>query len=100
MRAFFIFSRKLLSLNRPNHFMKKKLSQFKDFLSELTSFAVVLLCLGITVQLLIGESLLGWDVVGNITKSIGNIVLEPFLISLIFRSGRKSTEVKIYFFSN
>ena len=79
MRAFFIFSRKLLSLNRPNHFMKKKLSQFKDFLSELTSFAVVLLCLGITVQLLIGESLLGWDVIGNISKSIGKIGQSNFI---------------------
>ena len=79
MRAFFVFSSNLLSLNRPNPIMKKKLSQFKDFLSELTSFAVVLLCLGITVQLLIGESLLGWDVVGNISKSIGKIGQSNFI---------------------
>ena len=79
MRAFFVFSSNLLSLNRPNPIMKKKLSQFKDFLSELTSFAVVLLCLGITVQLLIGESLLGWDVVGNISKSIGKMGQSNFI---------------------
>ena len=79
MRAFFVFSSNLLSLNRPNPIMKKKLSQLKDFLSELTSFAVVLLCLGITVQLLIGESLLGWDVVGNISKSIGKMEQSNFI---------------------
>lgn len=79
MRAFFVFSSNLLSLNRPNPIMKKKLSLLKDFLSELTSFAVVLLCLGITVQLLIGESLLGWDVVGNISKSIGKIGQSNFI---------------------
>jgi len=79
MRAFFVFSSNLLSLNRPNPIMKKKLSLLKDFLSELTSFAVVLLCLGITVQLLIGESLLGWDVVGNISKSIGKMGQSNFI---------------------
>ena len=79
MRAFFVFSSNLLSLNRPIPIMKKKLSLLKDFLSELTSFAVVLLCLGITVQLLIGESLLGWDVVGNISKSIGKIGQSNFI---------------------
>ena len=59
--------------------MKKKLSQFKEFLSELTSFAVILLCLGITVQLLIGDTLLGWDVVGNISKSIGKVGQSRFI---------------------
>ena len=59
--------------------MKKKLSQFKEFLSELTSFAVILLCLGITVQLLIGDTLLGWDVVGNISKSIGKVGQSSFI---------------------
>ena len=59
--------------------MKKKLSQFKDLLSELTSFAVVLLCLGVTVQLLIGEPLLGWDVVGNISQSIGKMGQSNFI---------------------
>ena len=59
--------------------MKKKLSQFKEFLTELTSFAVILLCLGVTVQLLIGESLLGWDVVGNISSSIGRMGQSKFI---------------------
>ncbi len=59
--------------------MKKKISQFKEFLTELTSFAVILLCLGVTVQLLIGESLLGWDVVGNISSSIGRMGQSNFI---------------------
>lgn len=59
--------------------MKNKLSQFKEFLTELTSFAVILLCLGVTVQLLIGESLLGWDVIGNITSSIGKMGQSNFI---------------------
>ena len=59
--------------------MKKKLENFKELLTELTSFGVVLLCLGVTVQLLIGESLLGWDVVGNITKSIGKMGQSNFI---------------------
>ena len=59
--------------------MKKKLSQFKDLVSELTSFTVVLLCLGITVQLIIGEPLFGWDVVGNISKSIGKMGQSNFI---------------------
>lgn len=59
--------------------MKNKLSQFKEFLTELTSFAVIILCLGVTVQLLIGESLLGWDVIGNITSSIGKMGQSNFI---------------------
>ena len=35
-------------------------------LVELISFGLTFLCLGVIVQLLIGESLLGWDPVGNI----------------------------------
>lgn len=59
--------------------MKNKLSQFKELLTELTSFAVILLCLGVTVQLLIGEPLLGWDVVGNISSSIGRMGQSNFI---------------------
>ncbi len=59
--------------------MKKKLEKFKELLVELTSFGVVLLCFGVTIQLLIGDSLLGWDVVGNITKSIGKMGQSSFI---------------------
>ena len=59
--------------------MKNKLSHFKKLLTELTSFVVILLCLGVTVQLLIGEPLLGWDVIGNISSSIGKMGQSNFI---------------------
>ena len=58
--------------------MKNKLSQFKNYLRS-HFFAVILLCLGVTVQLLIGEPLLGWDVIGNITSSIGKVGQSNFI---------------------
>lgn len=59
--------------------MKKKVEKFKELISEVTSLAVVLLCLGITVQLLIGEPLFGWNVVGNISKAIGSMGQSSFI---------------------
>ena len=38
-----------------------------------------MLCLGITVQLIIGEPILGWDVVGNISKVIGRLGQNTFV---------------------
>lgn len=59
--------------------MKKKLEKFKELISEVTSLAVVLLCLGVTVQLLIGEPLFGWNVVGNISRAIGTMGQSSFI---------------------
>jgi len=59
--------------------MKDLLERIKALANELTSFAVVLLCLGITVQLIIGEPLFGWDVVGNISKAIGSMGQSSFI---------------------
>tara|TARA_B110000196_G_C20625947_1_gene421711 strand:+ start:310 stop:525 length:216 start_codon:yes stop_codon:yes gene_type:complete len=39
---------------------------FQKKLVEFISLGLTFLCLGVIVQLLIGESLLGWDPVGNI----------------------------------
>jgi len=39
---------------------------FQKKLVELISLGLTFLCLGVIVQLLIGESLLGWDPVRNI----------------------------------
>tara|TARA_B100001142_G_scaffold281834_1_gene293835 strand:+ start:19588 stop:19797 length:210 start_codon:yes stop_codon:yes gene_type:complete len=38
----------------------------QDKLADIIVFALTLLCLGIIVQLLLGEKILGWDPVGNI----------------------------------
>ncbi len=57
----------------------KNFEKFKTIISEVTSLAVVLLCFGITVQLIIGEPLLGWNVVGNITKAVGSLGQSNFI---------------------
>ena len=59
--------------------MKDLLERIKSLASELTSFAIVILCLGITVQLIIGEPLFGWNVVGNISKAISSMGQSSFI---------------------
>jgi hypothetical protein len=57
----------------------KNFEKFKSMISEVTSIAVTLLCLGITVQLIVGEPLFGWNVVGNITKAVGSLGQSNFV---------------------
>ncbi len=45
-----------------NTFFKK----LQDKIVDIIVFALTLLCLGVIVQLLLGEKILGWDPVGNI----------------------------------
>jgi hypothetical protein len=59
--------------------MKDFLEKIKSLASELTSFTIVILCLGVTVQLIIGEPLFGWNVVGNISKAIGSMGQSSFI---------------------
>ena len=59
--------------------MKDLLEKIQSLASELTSFAVVILCLGVTVQLIVGEPLFGWNVVGNIAKAIGSMGQSSFI---------------------
>ena len=59
--------------------MKDLLERIKGLASELTSFAIVILCLGITIQLIIGEPLFGWNVVGNISRAIGSVGQSSFI---------------------
>ena len=46
--------------------MNKFFKSLQGKLAEIIVFALTLLCLGIIVQLLLGEKILGWDPVGNI----------------------------------
>ena len=46
--------------------MKNKLQKFRELLTEVVATALTFLCLGIIVQLLIDEKILGWDPIGNI----------------------------------
>lgn len=59
--------------------MKDLLEKIKALTNELTSFAIVILCLGITIQLIIGEPLFGWNVVGNISAAIGSMGQSSFI---------------------
>ena len=46
--------------------MEKILIKLRKVLTEAISTALSFLCLGVIVQLLIDDTLLGWDPVGNI----------------------------------
>lgn len=66
--------------------MKNILIKFKEIINEVTPIAFAFLCFGITIQLIIGEPILGWDVVGNISKAIGRLGQNTFIgiASLLF----------------
>tara|TARA_B100001250_G_C19284157_1_gene564605 strand:- start:216 stop:440 length:225 start_codon:yes stop_codon:yes gene_type:complete len=51
--------------------MKKILETIQKMIKQGIEIAVPVLCLGVVVQLIIGEPLFGWNVVGNISKAIG-----------------------------
>ena len=51
--------------------MKEKLKKFRELLTEIIA-ALSFLCLGIIVQLLINDTILGWDPVGNV-KNAGSV---------------------------
>ena len=46
--------------------MEKLFKQIVDILKKATTLSLYFLCLGIIVQLLIDDKILGWDPVGNI----------------------------------
>ena len=66
--------------------MKNLLKRFKKILDEIMPLAFTMLCLGIVIQLILGEPILGWDVVGNISKAIGRLGQNSFvgLAALLF----------------
>jgi len=59
--------------------MKNIFKKFTTIVHEITPLAFALLCLGITIQLILGEPILGWDVVGNISKAIGRLGQNSFV---------------------
>jgi len=46
--------------------MKKLFTKLKEIIIDITATALTFLCLGVIVQLLINDNILGWDPVGNI----------------------------------
>ena len=59
--------------------MNKIFDSIKKTIKHCVEIAVPILCLGVVVQLIIGEPLLGWNVVGNISKSIGELGQSNFI---------------------
>ena len=55
-----------LFLFKSRNIMNTFFKSLQDKLADIIVFALTLLCLGIIVQLLLGEKILGWDPVGNI----------------------------------
>ena len=63
--------------------MKNKLHKFRESLTEVVAIALTFLCLGIIVQLLLGETIIGWDPVGNV-KAGGNALIGVVTIILLY----------------
>tara|TARA_B100000427_G_C15237649_1_gene476271 strand:- start:409 stop:639 length:231 start_codon:yes stop_codon:yes gene_type:complete len=59
--------------------MKNLFKKISTLIHEFTPLAFAFLCFGITIQLIIGEPILGWDVVGNISKAIGRLGQNTFV---------------------
>jgi len=54
--------------------MEKLFNQVLDLLKKTITLSLYFLCLGIIVQLLIDEKILGWDPVGNIQDAGGSFI--------------------------
>ena len=63
--------------------MKEKLQKFRGLLTEVVATALTFLCLGIVVQLLIDDTLLGWNPVGNV-KDAGSAFVGIIAIVLLY----------------
>lgn len=59
--------------------IKKILERIQNIIRQGIEIAVPILCLGVVIQLIIGEPLFGWNVVGNISKAIGQFGQTNFI---------------------
>ena len=63
--------------------MEKILVKLKKTLTEIIATALSFLCLGVIVQLLIDDTLFGWDPVGNI-KNAGSAFIGVIAFVLLY----------------
>ena len=63
--------------------MEKILIKLRKVLTEVVATALSFLCLGVIVQLLIDDTLLGWDPVGNI-KDAGSAFIGVVAFILLY----------------
>ena len=59
--------------------LKQQLKLIKKFLRNALEVVVPFLCLGVVVQLIVGESLFGWDPIKNIQSSINSMGQSNFI---------------------
>ena len=59
--------------------LKEQLKLAKKFLRNALEVAVPFLCLGVVVQLIVGESLFGWNPIKNIQNAINSIGQSNFI---------------------
>ena len=71
--------------------MKNLFSKLKSLLTEAISIGLTFLCLGVIVQLLIDEKILGWDPVGNI-QDAGSAFIGVVAFVVLYLLFRKKSE--------
>ena len=59
--------------------LKKQLKLTRKYLSGALDVAVPFLCLGVVVQLIVGEGLFGWNPIKNIQNAINSIGQSNFI---------------------
>ena len=59
--------------------LKKQLKLIRNSLRNALEVVVPLLCLGVVVQLIVGESLFGWDPIKNIQSAISSMGQSNFI---------------------
>jgi hypothetical protein len=72
--------------------MKKLISKITEGITDITATALTFLCLGVVVQLLLGEKLLGWDPVGNIQDAGSSFIGVIALVVLYLLFINKKSE--------
>ena len=72
--------------------MKKLFTKLKEIIIDITATALTFLCLGVIVQLLINDNILGWDPVGNIQNAGSSFIGVIALVVLYLLFIGKKTE--------
>ena len=72
--------------------MKKLLEKLKEIIIDITATALSFLCLGVIVQLLINDNILGLDPVGNIQNAGSSFIGVIALVVLYLLFIDKKTE--------
>ena len=69
--------------------MKELFTKINQSIVDFTTAALTFLCLGVVIQLLLGEKLLGWDPVGNIQDAGSSFIGVVAMIALYLLFKRK-----------